>query len=160
MSDSWETVVVGVISGVASGGLGAFVTHLATRATTRLQLAAAYDRTLQRERREAYLSLWAHMEPVSRYGRRGPFTYQAARDLSDATRSWYYRTGGMYLTIRSRDLYNEWKEVLEPLAAGPPVGGTLADAVPDEALKALVRGASTLRITLSRDIDSRSPSRV
>ena len=98
MTETLNSVIVGAVAGF----LSAIITHLSTRAKIRLDLVAEYDKQLQESRLEAYKKLWPMLEPLARYGRAQPVTHAVLRSISDETRKWYFQTGGIYLTQRSR----------------------------------------------------------
>src|SRR4030081_1678738 len=94
MADTLQSVFIGG----AAGFVSAVVTYFSTRAKTRLELAVEYDKKLQDSRLEAYKKLWAMLEPLARFGRDKTVTHEDLRGISDRSRAWYFREGGIYLT--------------------------------------------------------------
>jgi len=76
MADTIQSVLIGGFAGLVS----AVITHFSTRAKLRLDLAAEYDKKLQESRLEAYMKLWAMLEPLAKYGR-DKVTFNAPGDL-------------------------------------------------------------------------------
>lgn len=100
----WDNpAVVGVI-GVAFGGATAYIQGaLSARARTGEEL---------RERRmQAYPPVWRETSALSRYPA-ADVTWADLKELHLAFRSWYFTTGGLYLSDRSRDRYGEVQELL------------------------------------------------
>jgi hypothetical protein len=160
MATPVETAVISTVAGAISGAATALVTYLATRAKTRLELAAAYDKDLQLARLAAYKVLWAHTEPLARYGRESPITHAVLSEISSKTRTWYFQTGGIYLTQASRGPYFAWKALLEPFLVEPRYNANPNQAIDDRELTPLIAAASTLRTSLSDDIGTKRLSRL
>lgn len=100
----WDNpALVGAI-GVAFGGATAYIQGaLAARAKTGEEL---------RERRlEAYPPIWRKTSTLSRYPA-AEVTCADLKALHLAFRSWYFTTGGLFLSERSRDRYGELQELL------------------------------------------------
>ena len=154
MAVNLESVLVGGIAGLVS----AVITHFATRAKVRLNLAAAYDKKLQESRLAAYMKLWAMLEPLARFGRDEPVTYAVLRELSTKTRTWYFQEGGIYLTEASRGPYFCWKEQMQPLLDNQELARQPAAPMPADRLEAVIAAASTLRTSLSDDIGTKQIS--
>jgi hypothetical protein len=156
MADTLQSVLIGA----AAGFVSAVITHFSTRAKIRLDLAAEYDKKLQEARLVAYKELWTMLEPLARYGREKPVTYADLRDISNHTRTWYFQSGGIYLTQASRDPYFKWKALMQPLLDDKGLAANPDKPVPDDKLKSIIASCSTLRTSLSDDIGTKRLSRV
>jgi hypothetical protein len=100
----WDNpAIIGAI-GVAFGGATAYIQGaLSARAKTGEEL---------RERRmEAYPLVWHETSALSRYPA-AELTLADLKELHLAFRSWYFTTGGLFLSERSRDRYGEVQELL------------------------------------------------
>jgi hypothetical protein len=155
MAETLNSVLIGGVAGLVS----AVLTHISTRAKIRLDLAAEYDKKLQESRLAAYKDLWAMLEPLARYGRDQPVSQITLQDISAKTRAWYFQTGGIYLTKRSRKPYFAWKALMQPLL-DKPVETKPDGSIPDQELEQVIEAASLLRTALSDDIGTKRLSRL
>jgi hypothetical protein len=156
MADTFQSLVIGGASGLVS----AVLTHFSTRAKLRLDLAAEYDKTLQESRLAAYKELWSVLEPLARFGRDRPITHTVLRGISDKTRHWYFQTGGIYLTQRSRGPYFAWKEAMQPVLDDVDASRSPEAPISDSRLVRIIATGSTLRTALSDDIGTKRLSRI
>jgi hypothetical protein len=156
MPDTFTSVLIGGLA----GGVSAAITYFSTRAKLRLDVAAQYDRQLQESRLTAYIELWAMLEPLARFGRDKPVTYAVLKDISDRTRTWYFQTGGIYLTRASAIPYFKWKALMQPLLDDPELAKKPDEAIPESQLKEIIAAGSTLRTSLSDDIGTKRLSRL
>jgi len=145
---------------LGSGAVASAVTHVATRAKIRLDLAAEYDKELQETRRSAYVLLWAMLEPLARYGRERKTTHADLVDISNKTRTWYFHTGGIYLTQASREPYFHWKDLMQLVLDDPRYAGKPELEVNELDLQRIRAAASSLRTQLSDDIGTKRLSRI
>jgi hypothetical protein len=142
--------------GLAGTILTAIVTALATSAKVRSDLAAEYDIALRSERLAAYRELWKMLEPLAKYFRAEPLTYRRLEQLGAALRSWYFSTGGLFLTARSRDRYFHLLDGLRDelaLRRGEPEQELELDVFSE-----LRERGSKLRTALVEEIRTRMPS--
>jgi hypothetical protein len=100
----WDNpAVIGAI-GVVFGGATAYIQGaLSARAKTGEELR---DRRL-----EAYPPVWRETSTLSRYPA-ADVTWTELKELHLAFRRWYFTTGGLFLSERSRDRYGEVQELL------------------------------------------------
>jgi hypothetical protein len=95
----------------------AVITALATAAKVKQDLEAEYDLAFRNERLAAYRELWRRLEPLAKYFRAEPVTYRRVEQLGADLRGWYFGTGGIDLTERSRGAYFALMEELTRTAA-------------------------------------------
>jgi len=100
----WDNPAAAGAIGVAFGGATAYIQGaLSARAKTGEEL---------RERRlEAYPPIWRETSTLSRYPA-AEVTWADLKALHLKFRRWYFTTGGLFLSERSRDRYGEVQELL------------------------------------------------
>lgn len=160
MTDTLESVLIASGAGLISGLASAALTYFSTRAKIRLDLSAEYDKKLQETRLEAYMKLWAMLEPLARFGRDQPITHAVLLEVSTQTRKWYFQTGGIYLTQASRGPYFFWKELMQPLLESPKYYGNPGTPIDETELGPVIAASSALRTSLSDDIGTKKLSRL
>src|SRR5712692_2270317 len=177
MENTILSALFGLLTALLLVVISIIVTYLSTRSKTRLDLTAEYDKVLQTNRLEAYRELWKLTEPLARYTRPAPVTYQAIKDLTVKMRVWYFQQGGMFLTKNSRDRYFELKALMESLVVGyntnPNVMPITAEyfallqdaskknqdvVIDEEHVKFIIDQGSALRTQLATDIGTRNIS--
>jgi hypothetical protein len=121
-----------------------------TYVTTRRNLQVTFDTSLRDLRLEAYRKLWKDLEPLAKYARPETLTRGEARKLAGALRTWYFETGGIVLSHRTRQDYFALLDGLENLTAG--VGPKRLGAADDEFLRVL---GSRLRTGMTVDVGTR-----
>jgi hypothetical protein len=154
MADTFQSVLIGGISGAVS----AVITYLSTRSKIRLELSAEYDKELRTSRLDAYKKLWEILEPLARYGSTEPLSYEVLQLLSAQTRSWYFKSGGIYLTRASRRPYFEWKKVMQPVLDDVQHRNNPKAGLPAAITSPILSAASLLRTSLSDDIRTKERS--
>ncbi|HWM23550.1 MAG TPA: hypothetical protein VNP98_01900 [Chthoniobacterales bacterium] len=156
MPDTFQSVLIGAVAGI----LSSVITYFSTRAKVRLDLGAEYDRKLQESRLAAYITLWAMLEPLARYGRDKPVTYAVLQAISTKTRMWYFQVGGIYLTRASVKLYFKWKELMQPFLEIEDLAKHPETPIPETELNAIIAAGSDLRTSLSEDLRTKRLSRL
>jgi hypothetical protein len=161
-----ETMVglLGVVLGALAGGA---VTYATTRSRMRLELAYAYDRTLQEKRLEHYQRLFHLSRCVPRQWRPAEEpTRDDLRRFREDFHNWYFGegAGGMFLTQAAKDLYMRLQNALEMSATGGP-DGSGSDArrgspLSTEESKAMRGLASELRHQMTEDVGAAHPPRL
>jgi hypothetical protein len=145
-----------VPAGVLIGALAALIAAGLTFVTTRWQLSRQfdfeYDRRLREHRLTAYGELWRLLEPLSIYEQKS-ITVGAAAALSARMTRWYYRTGGLVLSVAARDAYFPVQNILAAAGGLPFPGDHRLDRATMDDLKA--RG-SALRTATTRDVGTRA----
>ena len=136
--------IFGVVGGLASGGVAAWVALRAKRLDQEVERnklwVSAYEKTLFDQRLVEYRALWALTEQTSRrYIDR--LSSSSAGELADELTRWYYRQGGILLTAEAREAYFRARASLENFD-------------PKHADK-VVHAFSSLRTALCGDLNSR-----
>jgi hypothetical protein len=112
--------------------------------TTRRNLEVTFDTSLRELRITAYKDLWKKLDVLAKYGRPAPLTDKEAHDLAETLRIWYFETGGIFLSTRTRRDYFALLDGLENVG-----GGSETD---DEFLRVL---GSRLRSGMTADVGTR-----
>ena len=118
--------------------------------TTRRNLQVTFDTSLRDLRLEAYRELWKDLEPLAKYARPEALTRNEARKLAGTLRTWYFETGGIVLSHRTRQDYFALLDGLENVTAG--VGPKRLGTADDEFLRVL---GSRLRTGMTVDVGTR-----
>jgi hypothetical protein len=124
------------------------VTAAATFVTTRRNLQLEYDADLRKLRIDAYLDLWQRLEVLSKYARPNTLARAEAQALAQSLRDWYFKKGGLYLSVETRADYFAMQDALSVLATG----GAVLNEGEDEFLRVL---GSQLRTGMTRDVGTR-----
>ena len=112
--------------------------------TTRRNLEVTFDTSLRELRIAAYKELWKELEALAKYARPKPLTDKEARKLAETLRIWYFETGGIFLSTRTRRDYFALLDGLQAVG-----GGSESD---DEFLRVL---GSRLRSGMTADVGTR-----
>jgi hypothetical protein len=177
MDNNILSALFGLVAALVLIVISLIVAHFTTRSQTRLDLIAEYDKELRTKRLKAYQELWKLTEPLARYSRPAPVTYQAITDLTVDMREWYFQQGGMFLTQDSRDQYFELKASMETLVFGYKTDQNkmqiddeyltrlqaeskknLGVEIDEKYVEFLIDQGSTLRTALATDIGTRNIS--
>jgi hypothetical protein len=113
---------------------------------------AKIDEGLREQRLQVYPPLWAHTSIVSRW----PRTSATWRDLAAVhgmLRQWYYGSGGLFMSERSRDLYGDVQVLVDWLVLGREDS---ADQMTGREYDYLMERCSALRTALTQDLETRS----
>lgn len=90
--------LLGFLVGAASSYLGLYW-------KVKKELEAQYDKELRAERLKAYAALWKLLQPIAKYSRPDPVTASSLQELSVYLQRWYFETGGLFMSERTRDAY-------------------------------------------------------
>ena len=126
----------GVLASVVSGWLG-----------SRAQVAEE----LREQRLEAYPKVWRKTSIVSRWPRRAETTYDGVRAFHRELRTWYFETGGLFMSANARGRYGHVQDVVEVLAESSEADVQLTT----EHYDALRDACSAFRNALTEDLESR-----
>jgi hypothetical protein len=89
---------------------------------------------------------------VSRWPRTGA-TWRDLAAVHALLRQWYYGSGGLFMSERSRDLYGDVRELVGWLVAGREDG---ADQMTSREYEYVMGRCSALRTALTQDLETRS----
>ena len=104
-----EKLLVAVVSVVAT----ATITYFGTVLKMRKDLEAKYDISLRDQRITVYAELWKCLQPLAKYSRPEPVTYEKVENLSKDLRKWYFEVGGLFLSETTRDRYFDLQEAIK-----------------------------------------------
>ena len=112
---------------------------------------AGIDQELRAKRLEVYPPLWLATSRVPRWPRE-EISREALEQLHRDLRTWYYSTGGMFLSKRARDRYGDVQKLIETLLKqdGEPTA-----ILTEERYVDLMDAVSSLRTGLTEDLDTR-----
>ena len=138
-----------LLSALVGAAAGAF----ATAYKSRKELESLYDIELRRRRIDTYSELWKLLEPLAYWSPPRPLTYGGITQLSKALRSWYFGSGGLFLSRKTRAPYFNLQEALTRLSQGRPADDpAVLDEESHEVVKAL---GSRLRTATTEDVATR-----
>jgi hypothetical protein len=142
----WQDVAVSGAFGVVFGGATAAIKGaLTTRSKTGEEL---------RERRlNAYTPVWMKTATISRYPP-ADITWADLEGLHLALRSWYFTTGGIFLSEHTRDRYFDVQELLNVYLESRRTGGP-AGAVEPADYDAIASTCSAFRTAMTEDLATR-----
>jgi hypothetical protein len=96
--------------------LAALLAAAGTYISTRRDLQLKFDASLRDLRIDAYKTLWAHLAVLRKYAREERLTGEDLRKLSGDLSTWYFDTGGIFLSPDTRTAYFNLQDVLEVLS--------------------------------------------
>jgi hypothetical protein len=138
---------------VLSAAVGAVAGLLATYYKSRKDLESLYDIELRRKRIDAYGELWKLLEPLAYWSPPEPPTYRTLGSVSRALRSWYFTSGGLVLSTRTRAPYFNLQQALTELTGDDRA---TSDEPLDDDTKEIVKAlASRLRSASTDDVATR-----
>ncbi len=133
-----------------SAVIGALAGAFAAAYKSRKELESLYDIELRRRRIDAYVQLWKLLEPLARWSPPRPLTYHSLAQLSRALRSWYFSSGGLFLSRTTRAPYFNLQEALTRLGERAPADKNAQPEV--DTVKILRALASRLRTFSTRTL--------
>jgi hypothetical protein len=148
------SVLIALIAGLVSGAVTSVITYFATAAKIRLELTVEYDKELRKDRLRAYLKLWPKLKPLAKYSPPSPVTRQLVKDTSEDMRDWYFDTGGVYLSRKSRGPYFKLKGTMQEIIDYSEIEEE-DGPLPKELVETIHREATRLRSALSDDVGTR-----
>jgi hypothetical protein len=130
----------------------------------------SHDESVREARLQVYESLWRKFGFIPRWPR-GSVTPAQLQQLSRSLRDWYFgtspemalatpedgdrtRPGGMHLSAKSREKYNEFQTAIQRLAQTVD-GRTADDPISGDAYDQLQERVSALRAEITEDLLSR-----
>jgi hypothetical protein len=141
-----------LLSALVGAAAGAF----ATAYKSRKELESLYDIELRRRRIDTYAELWKLLEPLAYWSAPQPLTYARLAPLSKALRSWYFGSGGLFLSQKTRAPYFNLQESLTRLS-DKALGDAELEPDTREIVKAL---ASRLRTATTENVATRVEPRL
>jgi hypothetical protein len=148
MADQVVAALVGAFAGMAG-------TYIAAILKYKKELEAEYDKTLRARRIEAYQALWKCTELFAKYvPPKATISMADLRGFAVALRRWYFETGGMFLTVKSREAYFALMDSLKSLLEREHC---LSDdqMLDDTGRETIRQKASDLRTSLVQDVGAR-----
>jgi hypothetical protein len=143
---------------LVSALLGAAAGAFAAAYKSRKELESLYDIELRRRRIYTYSELWKLLEPLADWSPPGPVTYGSMSRLSNALRSWYFGSGGLFLSPKTRAPYFNLQQALSEVSKDRSADDeTVLDEDTHEIVKAL---ASRLRTASTDDVATRVEPRL
>ena len=144
MDTSLLAALLGILGGLASGGLAAWVALRGKRLDHEVERTklwvSAYEKKLFEQRLNDYRDLWSLTEKTSRrYVAK--LTKEGANELAEELTHWYYRKGGILLSAEARNAFFRAREAL-------------TEFKPERAMQ-VIEGFSALRTALCDDLNSR-----
>jgi hypothetical protein len=136
-----------------SAFLGLVAGAFATAYKSRKELESLYDIELRRRRIDTYSELWKLLEPLAEWSPPSPVTYGGLAKLSKALRRWYFGSGGLFLSGKTRAPYFNLQAALKGLTKNrPPDDETLLDKDTADIVREL---GSRLRTATTDDVATR-----
>jgi hypothetical protein len=161
-----EELATGLVAALV-GGVAGFVTSLASNLFERRRVI---DESVRKARLQVYESLWRKFGFIPKWPQ-GSATPAQLQQLSRSLRDWYFGTapetalatpedvdkthpGGMYLSTKSREKYNEFQTAIQTLAQTVD-DRTVDDPISGDAYDQLQKKVSALRVEITEDLLSR-----
>ena len=142
-----------ILSIVLAAAVGAISGILTTSWKSRKDLESQYDIDLRKSRIDAYRELWSHLEPLADYSPPAELTYYALGKLSEELRTWYFKSGGLFLSVETRAPYFHLQQALTEIPAGYDGPGN--DALDEETSRVVRSLGSRLRTSTTEDVATR-----
>jgi hypothetical protein len=147
-----------IMLAVIAGTLTALGSMVGIYWKARKDLEIAYDTDLRNQRIQVYKELWKRLQPLAKYSRPEPVTYQTIKKLSETLRQWYFEEGGLFLSERSRDAYFALQDELTKKLA--ELGQQEDKLLPETTFEYLRKKGSDLRSRLTEDVGTRKASQM
>ncbi|MFI5708183.1 hypothetical protein [Kribbella sp. NPDC051620] len=143
-SELMRAVVTGVLALLTAGVIALVNSWISTR--------AGIDENLRDQRLAAYPELWKATGAVPRWPRTEPTRGQLA-ELHESYRTWYYATGGLFMSESARARYGDVQELLAAVLQhkSPDASAPLSEV----AYTDLMLTTSALRTAITQDLDTR-----
>jgi hypothetical protein len=142
-------------SALLAFALGSAGTYLTTQWKVRAELEGEYDKSLRDARVRVYQELWARLQPLAKYARPGPVTYQTIHQMATDLRTWYFEKGGLYFSEKARDAYFTLQEALAEVLNNRPVTMVMQTELEDVTFETLQQRGSALRTAMAADVGTR-----
>jgi hypothetical protein len=159
-----DDLATGLVAALV-GGFAGFVTSVVANLFERRR---EIDKSVRETRVRVYETLWHRFGFIPRWPR-GSVTPAKLQLLSGALRDWYFGTapdraldrpadltitpGGMYLSTKSRERYNEFQTAIQDIATDK--GKQADEPIDDDLYDKLLDRVSKLRVEITEDLLSR-----
>lgn len=140
---------------LATGLLALITTGVVALINSWITARAGIDENLRDRRLAVYPKLWDDTGAIPRWPRTQPNRHDLT-ELHKTYRTWYFATGGIFLSESARARYGEVQELLAALLDQSPCRET--DRLTDTAYTDLMETTSALRTALAQDLDTRRRS--
>jgi hypothetical protein len=147
--------VLPLLSALISSAITAVITYFTTRSKVLLDLTAEYDKELREDRLDVYKELWMLLAPLARYSAKGPLTYQLVKSTSEDMRDWYFNTGGIYLSRKTRVPYFKLKDAMQKIINDTKLSEQAEKPIDNKMVKTILESGKKLRESLADDIGTR-----
>ena len=144
MSDAVITAVAAVAVAILGALLGSSLNARAKR-----------DDGLRQERLRTYPGMWAATSEFSRWPRNVQLTWLGVQQTHQFCRKWYYETGGLFLSERTRGLYGDVQELIAALLLAHQSDRPCR--VSRSEYSDLMNASSRLRTGMTQDLETREP---
>jgi hypothetical protein len=145
VSDQALTILLTSIGAILVAAVGAVI-------GAAVNSRAKMGEGLREQRLQVYPQLWAHTSIVSRWPRTGA-TWQGLAAVHGMLRHWYYGSGGLFMSERSRELYGNAQILIGWLVAGREDS---AEQITGREYEYIMDRCSALRTALTQDLETRS----
>ena len=157
--NSLEVVITSVLA--AMGGAALVVAGLAAwlgsvwkdRIDRHESMIVQIDVDLRARRITVYEALWKKMKVLPKWPRDESVTYERLRQFSEELRTWYFETGGIYLSEYSREEYGALQDELQRVLESGRTGRLVSE--PQDEYELVRVRCHELRNRLAEDIASR-----
>jgi hypothetical protein len=139
------TLIVGALATLMIGTIGAV---LGAALTSRAKI----DEGLRDSRLKVYPQLWEHTATASRWPR-NTLSITQLSEFHNALRDWYYKSGGLFLSERARELYGNLQELNDWMLQSREHEGTTP--ITEAEYAGLREVCSSLRTALTLDLQTR-----
>jgi hypothetical protein len=168
MEDAMEDLATGLVAAFV-GGFAGFLTSVVSNLFERRK---EIDQSVRDARLRVYESLWHKFGFIPRWPR-GSVTPLQLQQFSASLRDWYFGAapdtalamgamddptstpGGMYLSTKSRERYNNFQDAIQPIATATDDDRLADSPISDELYDELQRLVSELRTEITEDLLSR-----
>jgi hypothetical protein len=131
--------------------LGLLVAGILALTNSWISTRAGIDENLRNKRMELYPKLWKATEAVSRWPR-NDVARKTLAELHTTFRSWYYASGGLFLSESARARYGDVQELIATILTHE---SRPTDLLAAETYTDLMETTSRLRTALTEDLDTR-----
>jgi hypothetical protein len=158
---TFPEIIVTIVSAIGGSalvvaGLAAWLGKVwADRISQSQKLLQDIDLDLRTRRIGVYDRLWKSTALLPKWPKAKGVTYSQLMQFSETLRTWYFETGGMYLSRSThRDAYSPLQDELMRVLSGIEPEH-MVDAITDAHYEAVRVRGSALRTALATDIESR-----